>query len=214
MTDLKRRLENVLWLGGSPCAGKSSISEILAKEFNLDLYRVDEAFDVHVQRFTLESQPALTNWCASNWNERWTKPVDKLVGEVIACYEEHFSLILADIFDAPKEKTLLVEGTALLPKQVAAVLSKPAQALWMVPTADFQWKYYAGREWVGNVLAQCENPEKAFDNWMRRDERFAEWVAAQAGELNLKVLKVDGTRTIEQNATQAARYFGLDTSKL
>lgn len=30
MTDLRVELKNVFWIGGSPCAGKSSIGEILA----------------------------------------------------------------------------------------------------------------------------------------------------------------------------------------
>jgi len=47
MSETENRLSNVFWLGGSPCSGKSSISEILPQRFNLDVYHVDEAFAAH-----------------------------------------------------------------------------------------------------------------------------------------------------------------------
>src|SRR5687768_14715644 len=118
MSDSERKLEHVFWLGGSPCAGKSSISDILASRFDLDVYRVDEAFEIHAQRFDPVSHPALTKWRAASWNQRWMQPIDSLVRNVIACYGEHFTLILEDVLSLPHHKPLLVEGTALLPRQV------------------------------------------------------------------------------------------------
>src|ERR1700674_6046136 len=109
---------NVFWLGGSPCAGKSSISEILASRFGLDVYHVDEAFETHLQRVDPVRQPALMKWRESSWNERWMQPIENLVQDVIACYQEHFALVYEDILKMSKEKFLIVEGAALLPRQV------------------------------------------------------------------------------------------------
>src|SRR5215218_3133293 len=136
-------LENVFWLGGSPCAGKSSISNILANRFDLDLYRVDEAFDAHVRHLDSETHPALTKWCAASWNERWMQPPESLLEEIISCYREHFTLVLEDVVSLPKQKPLLVEGSALLPREVIGVLPNLNQAVWIVPTADFQQAHYA-----------------------------------------------------------------------
>ena len=214
MNDLRAELKNVFWIGGSPCAGKSSISKILAGSFDFDVYHVDEAFENHIQNLKPISHPNLINWCASSWNERWMKPADKLVEEVIACYQEHFSFVLNDILAAPKQKPLLVEGTALLPEQVFALLSKPNQAIWIVPTADFQRTHYAKRDWIRGGVEQCENGEKAFQNWMERDARFAQWVTAEAKSLNLEVLKVDGEHTIKENALAVARHFEIDINQV
>lgn len=79
-------LKNLFWLGGSPCAGKSSISDSLASRFDLDVYHVDEAFETHTQSLDAVHQPALTKWSASSWNERWMQPIDRLLQDVIACY--------------------------------------------------------------------------------------------------------------------------------
>lgn len=207
--DSVHKLGHVFWLGGSPCAGKSSISEILAARFDLHLYRVDEAFEVHAQRFDPVLHPALAEWHASSWNQRWMKPTESLVEDVIACYREHFTMILEDIRSLPRDKPILVEGTALLPGQVARVLADRSRAMWVVPAADFQREHYSRREWVCRVLEQCDSPEAAFHNWMERDAGFARWVTAEAGELGFELLRVDGRHTIEENALTVAAHFRL-----
>ena len=209
MSDSQRWLEGVFWLGGSPCAGKSSISEVIARRFGVDVYRVDAAFESHAQRFDPLRHPALTKWSKSSWNQRWMQPVESLVQEVIACYREHFTLVLEDILSLPKRKSLLVEGTALLPAQVASVLSRQSRAIWLIASADFQRVHYSRRDWVRGILAQCSKPEEAFHNWMERDIRFAQWIEAEASATHLSLLRVDGNRTIEQNAEAVARHFQL-----
>jgi 2-phosphoglycerate kinase len=209
MVESKRRPENVYWLGGSPCAGKSSVSEILARRFALDVYHVDEAFERHAQSFDPSRQPALAEWCASSWDERWMQPPADLVRNVIACYGEHFALILKDVLAAAGRKLLLVEGAALLPGLVAGLLPERSHAIWMIPSADFQREHYSRRQWARGVVGQCKNPEAAFDNWMERDARFAEWVEAEASALNLRTLKVGAGRTIEDNASAVAAHFRL-----
>ena len=208
MSDAKHQLEDVFWLGGSPCSGKSSISEIIASRFGLDVYHVDEAFDLHAQNFDSIRQPTLTKWLASSWDQRWMQPVDTLVREAIGCYQEHFTMILEDVLSLP-ERPLLVEGTALLPREVASLLSHRSHAIWVIPTTDFQRAHYAKRDWVQGVVTQCKNPEAALDNWMERDIRFAKWIEAEASALHLPLLEVDGNRTIEENAEAVARQLQL-----
>lgn len=104
MQDSKSELKDVLWLGGSPCTGKSSISKILATRFNIDVYHVDEAIESHAQRFDPARNPGLTTWNAATWNQRWMPPIDSLLQNVIACYEEHFRFVLEDVLSLPKDK--------------------------------------------------------------------------------------------------------------
>lgn len=165
----EQKLENVFWLGGSPCTGKSSISGILASNVNLDVYQLMKPLKFTRDALTPRLHPTLTKWCASYWNERWMQPIDSLIKDEIACYQEHFTLILEDVISIAKHKPLLVEGTALLPGQVASVLPEQSHAVWVVATADFQRKHYSKREWVRGILEQCDNSAVAFNNWMERD---------------------------------------------
>lgn len=135
------------------------------------------------------------------------QPIDNLVQNVIECYREHFSLILEDVRVLSKNKPLLVEGTALLPREVFGVLSKKSDAIWIVPAPEFQKEKYSQREWIFDILKQCDEPQKAFQNWMERDIKFADWIVNQVKKLNLDLLFVDGSKTIEENATIVAKHF-------
>jgi 2-phosphoglycerate kinase len=209
MFDSELKLENVFWLGGSPCAGKSSIAEIIGNRFGLDVYHVDEAFEVHARHFDSIRHPTLTSWSTSSWDQRWMQPLDSLVQNVIACYQEHFTLVLEDVISLAKRKPLLIEGTALLPRLVAGVTSRASNAIWLIPTAEFQRRHYSERDWARSIVAQCSNPEEAFHNWMERDIRFADWISAEANALHLPLLRVDGNRTIKENADAVAGHFQL-----
>jgi hypothetical protein len=137
--------------------------------------------------------------------------VDNLVRDAIACYREHFALIADDIAARLSGKPLLVEGTALLPGEVAGRLRQNNHAIWVIPTASFQTEHYSKREWASTIVGQCDNPEVAFHNWMERDRRFAEWIEAETSALGLQFLKIDGNRTIAESAEEVARCFELVT---
>jgi 2-phosphoglycerate kinase len=199
----------VFWLGGSPCAGKTSISEILAKRFGLDVYHVDEAFDLHLQHIDDARHPALMKWRQSSWNQRWMQPIDDLVQDVIGCYREHFDLFYEDILKMARDNNLLVEGSALLPRKVASVSLQRERSIWLIPSAEFQREHYSERDWAGGIMAQCDEPEVAFHNWMERDVRFARWVETEANALNFAILRVDGKRTLEETAASVAAHFEL-----
>jgi hypothetical protein len=203
---------NVYWLGGSPCAGKSSITRRLADVYGIQLLEVDARFDEHAARFTPAQQPALTAWLAGDCTERWLKPVAELTADATACYAEHFAFILEDVSDAVvaggASRPLLVEGSALLPHLVSQHLPDPRNALWLVPSPAFQRHHYSQRPWIKEVLADCPDADRAFDGWMARDEAFANQVAEAAQNLGLRVEQSDSSHTIAEQAATIAAWYG------
>ncbi len=175
--------DNAFWIGGSPCAGKSSVCDLLASRYNLELYQVDFELRSQIDRIDPVRHPALFRWLAASCDQRWLKPVDELVDDVISCYRDHFSLIAENLSslhenDEPSgNRQTLVEGTALLPALVARYAVSPLKAVWMVPTPAFQLEHYQRRPWVGEMLSDCTDARLAFENWMERDIRFARWVS-------------------------------------
>lgn len=203
---------NVYWLGGSPCAGKSSIARNLAAAHNLQLLEVDARFDEHAVRFTPAQQPALTTWLAGDCAERWLKPVAQLTADATACYAEHFAFILEDVREAvvagESKRPLLVEGSALLPSLVSQHVPDLHHALWLVPSPAFQRRHYSQRPWIKEVLADCPDADRAFDGWMARDQAFANQVAEAAQSLGLRVERSDDSRTIAEQAAIIAAWYG------
>ncbi len=206
--ELDAWLDRTCWLGGSPCAGKSSVADLLAERYGLAVYRCDDAYFRHTQLCNPQDQPTLHAITAMSWDEIWMRPVDVQVTAEFAAYREEFPMILADLRAMPHDRPLLVEGCALLPELVGQVAAAQ-QALWFVPTPAFQRRHYAQRGFIQEILAQCRDPQQAWANWMDRDEQFGREVAAAAAKRNFVVAWVDGERSSEELTALAAAHFGL-----
>ena len=59
MMAIRNGLRHVLWIGGSPCAGKTSIAKALALSYHLQTYHFDVLERAHIGRSTQARQPAL-----------------------------------------------------------------------------------------------------------------------------------------------------------
>lgn len=209
MTAAPTSVGEVIWIGGSPCAGKSTLAATLAGQYGLTHYSCDDALPAHVQRSNAATYPLLHQLAMSSWDEVWTRPVERQICEELAFYREEFPLILEDLAAFPPGTPLVAEGTALLPELVAPLLQGQRRAIWLVPTASFQREHYARRPWIDDILRQCADPALAFDNWMQRDIGFADTVEASARALDLPVIRVDGTENAERIAKLACDLLGL-----
>jgi len=201
-------LEHVLWIGGSPCSGKTSVAESLATRYGLRVYHCDEHFAEHSRKATPEEQPTLWRLNQMSWDEIWMRPVDLQVQEALTVYREEFPMIVADLLAMPRTRPIVAEGTALLPDSVAAVLDDPRRAVWLFPSEGFQRQAYPQRgEWVQAILQQCTDPEEAWERWMERDVRFAHWVAEEARQRGYRVLWVESEGSLRKGAQRIEAWF-------
>ena len=205
---------SVLWLGGAPCAGKSSIAQQLGDRFALDVVHIDDSFDACTSRLDTDRHPALSTWMGLSWNQRWARPPELLLGEVVSCYREHLGFVLEhlDTRTGVGRRTL-VEGSAILPADIVPTLGSAADATWLVPTPGFQKQHYALRPWVGGIVRQCSDPTGAFERWMGRDAGFAQWLMREVRSVGLTYITVDGSRGIDEIAEVVAQHFGLIDSE-
>ncbi|HEU5102840.1 MAG TPA: hypothetical protein VFU22_27650 [Roseiflexaceae bacterium] len=198
-----RQLDHVLWIGGTPCSGKTSIAHLLSEKYPLQIYHCDEAFDAHKLRMR-----ATRKILSLSWDELWTQPVDILLADVFAIYREEFQLIRDDLQALPPWPPILAEGMALLPDLVAPALPSPNRAVWLIPTPDFQRERYPKRgAWVQDILQQCADPDLAFRNWMDRDIESAQIVADEAAKRGLRIIQVDGRQSIASIAATVEEQF-------
>lgn len=202
------RHQRMLWIGGSPCSGKSTIAQRLSAAFGLRIYSCDDAFERHRLLVTPERQPVFARLVSLTCDELWLRPVPQQIEEELAIYREEFPLSLADLL-RPEEEFGLAEGAALLPSLLAEQGVPPGQAIWIVPAEAFQREQYARREWRHDVLRDCSDPEQGWENWMSRDAGFARFVTAEARRLGYTAIVVDGSRDVNEIYTEVVRHFGL-----
>jgi hypothetical protein len=126
-------LAHVLWLGGSPCAGKSSISEALAVKYQTIAYHFDRMEPQHIARSDATTNPELMAFLAFAMDQRWlTRSPDEMARNAIASWKARFPLVLEDLHALPADRLIVAEGPGLFPDIVAPLLTNSRQAVWLV----------------------------------------------------------------------------------
>lgn len=198
----------VYWIGGSSCAGKSTLARMYAEKHGLELYSCDEHFDSHLKCISTNEYPAMHKVSTMGPNEAfYTREVQEQLSVYIQSFVEDFSFVIKDLAKKT-DKPVVVEGNQLLPSLVTAYLNEHHKAVWIVPTEKFQREQYSKRVWIHDILQNTEKPDVAFDKWMSRDALFSDFIQKTASELQLNLLKVDGSKTLQENFEYIENLFG------
>jgi 2-phosphoglycerate kinase len=201
--------EVIYWIGGSACAGKSTLAKMYAEKFGLESYSCDEHFNEHLKNISVNEQPAMYKVSTMNPNETfYTRDIEEQLRMYVQSFKEDFSFVINDLVKR-SGTPIVVEGNQLLPSLVLPYLEERHKAIWIIPTESFQRKYYQKRNWIQTVLRSTEDPAVAFDNWMTRDALFAKLVYQEATDLKLNVLKVDGRKGLRENFELIESYFSI-----
>jgi len=205
---LKRNLAQVVWIGGSPAAGKSTIARMLAAAHGLAVYDFDRYESEHVahRMMNAAAYPAYASFHALTMDQRWLlRPVEDMAQQVIATWTERFRLVVDDLLALPADTGILAEGPGLFPACVRPIIPGHHRAIWLVPTAPFCRKVRHQRD--AGAFAGTSDPARALNNLIARDILLAQYVRGQAKEAGLTVLEVDGTRSIEEMASLVEQHL-------
>ena len=206
---LQKLFSQAYVLGGSPCSGKSTIAEMLVAEYGFQYYKADDHDPEHMQRSQPAQQPVMFKVSRMSWDEIWSRPPLELLKDELTFYHENFSFILEDLSQLESNHPWILEGAALLPELVNQHPIKHSNAIYMVPTIEFQLHYYSQRPWIQGILKECRDPQQAFDNWMRRDALFSQEVIRQTEMSGFRTILVDGSVDIQTQFQAIQKQFRL-----
>jgi 2-phosphoglycerate kinase len=187
--------ENLFFIGGSPCAGKTTLARQIANAHGLLYYNCDDRFSDHVNAANSGDHPTLTRMRSKSWVDLMTRDVKTMLRDEIAAFREQFVFIQSEL--EPVKSSTIVEGAALMPELITT-LSVHARVAYLVPTASFQCEHYANRGWAQALANTTADPQRTFDHWMTRDVLFANYIEASAQSNAFPVLRVDGSLTFSE----------------
>lgn len=203
-------LTNIYWIGGSPCCGKSTIAELLVKEFGFILYKCDDYLDRYIEKGAAVGIDIMKKFKSMNKDETWLhRGVEQQVQDEFEYYRYALKIIKEELIRNYSEGNILVEGAAILPEFIKSEGIDYNKYVCIVPTKEFQIDKYSKREWVKGYLSDSSYPEKAFKNWMERDSRFAQIIMKNANDYKMNVITVDGNKSIGDNYLKVRQIFGL-----
>ena len=195
----------IFYIGGSPCSGKSTVAEMLAKQYGLYHFKADDYLD----EFTALGAEAGLLVCQRiqrmTADETWLRPPHIQCQEELDYYTEIFPFVMEKLRQLPHGR-VIAEGAAFLP----CLMADAEHYVAITPSREFQISRYRERPWVPYVLQDCTDKELAFANWMERDALFAEDIRRQCAELGLPHLLTDGTIPPEVRLAHLAHHFHLN----
>lgn len=208
--ELRRRLRRVVWIGGGSGAGKSVVARRLADNYVLRLHATDDVMADHAARANAPDTPQLAEFAAMDMDERWLHRSPATMLDTFHWFRgEAFDLIIEDLLALPDETGVVVEGFRLLPRLVQPLLTRPSQAVWLLPTADFRVAALERRGSLTTIADQTSDPERALQNLLTRDEMFTDRLRTEASQLGLRSITVDGTADEAELTRQVASALDL-----
>jgi hypothetical protein len=212
---MRNKLAHVLWIGGSPDSGKTSIADFLAARHGLQVYHFDCHESDHLGRATPERQPtavALRTLVetldeSTLAHELWlAHPPAAMAQFAISTWSERVGLAVEDLLAMPTTPPIIAEGPGFFPERIHPLLTDHRQAIWLIHTAAFKRASALRRNKPGSRHLTT-NPAQAQENLILRDLAMGDHIRRAATDLGLTLHEVDGTRPLEAVAALVEAHF-------
>jgi hypothetical protein len=205
--DVRARLSHVLWIGGGPQAGKTTLSRLLAGKWDLKIYNLDwHAVREHAGR----PGTTVAEFQRLSMDERWAVPsVVHLFERSVAIWQDGFALVLEDLLALPDSRLIVAEGPGAFPWCVAPLLSSPRQAIFLVPTRERR-EIVAGRRWGTGQLDRFPGiveRERALTKIRARDAMLDARIVSSCAELGLRCERLDGSLDLDASLALVEDHF-------
>jgi hypothetical protein len=206
--------ENVLWLGGPPGSGKTTVAEWFATAHGLRYWGADKFTQVHHKRMVEERLPAVQEWEAMTPDQRWLGDPAEMAELSLAISGRRGEMLIEDLGAEPTTQPIIVEGTPLRPSVIEHVIASRAHGLWLVPTPAAEDRNLRARG--GHAHTETSDPEGAQANRIAREILVAERIVEEAKGLGMTVIRPDEQMSLTQVKAEVERCFVplLDTLPL
>lgn len=122
---LKYHLQNVYFVGGSACGGKTTISKLLAEKHGFYLYDQDKRYNIHRSIANEESQPAMCypRNSKSDYERYFSRSIDEYTKWMQDTLHEQSQMVLIDLITLSKDQ-IVVADVLFEPQDIHGIVDR------------------------------------------------------------------------------------------
>lgn len=202
---------NIYWIGGSSCSGKSTCARLICEKHDFQLYKTDDyAFGKYMFGLQDDSKyPAIVkyrNMILEGMDAFVKRDVGKSFNAFIEYCFEVFPLLLTDITNLTLQKSIVVEGAHILPGLLKSY-SCTTNSIFLVCSKEHQrkiWLAEMGEKIIGGHPGEIENFRKAKNKKqietvrVELHDRIARYIFENAQKEHMECIFNDSDKSIEE----------------
>lgn len=126
---IKKYLENVYFIAGTPCGGKTTVSRALSKKYGIPVYDIDERFEEHQRMSDPVSQPSM-NWQFKDADEFFGRSVEEYRSWLLKNTREQLDFVLLDLMRLSQNGKIICDCHLTL--EQATQVTEPSRMAFMI----------------------------------------------------------------------------------
>ncbi len=206
---IKEFLQNVYFVTGTPCGGKTTISRELAKRHNLLVYDIDEKFEEHQKVSNATFQPAM-NQVFKNADEFFGRTVEEYKKWLLDNTREQLDFVLLDLIRLSQNQIVLCD--CHLTMEQAKQITEPSRIVFLIKEPSNIVDDYCNRpdhQGFHDFINSASDVEKAKETCNETLRSLNEKHYSDIKASDYFWLERTSQSTVEDTVKKVERYFGM-----
>lgn len=207
---LKAQLDNVLWIGGGACGGKTTLTDAVAEKHGFLAYHPEDHYQQHKHLACEQDHPAMLRPFLG-WEWFFNRPVDEYASAIIDADRERFEMVVLDAIKLSETTTVVVDGHMLEPR-VAKRITAHDKAIFLFADQSTIRNAFFAREDKNDVLGiinTLADPRETRGHVLDVVGEVSARKIEQAEASGHRYIIRDGTSSVEDTLRHVEEHFGL-----